>query len=45
MNNNYQLLEEKVKAKVQEGSYTFSSFSDYSKNQILSLFKQVSLQL
>lgn len=45
MKDNYQLLEEKVKAKVQEGSYAFSSFSNYSKNQILSLFKQVSLQL
>lgn len=45
MGDNYQLLEEKIKAKIQEGSYTFSSFSNYSKNQMLSLFKQVSLQL
>lgn len=45
MNNNYQLLEEKIRSKVQDHDYAFSSFSDYSREQILSVFKKISLQL
>ncbi len=45
MNNNYQLLEEKIRHRIQDNDYTFSSFSDYSREQILSLFKKISLQL
>lgn len=45
MNNKYQLLEEKIKAKLQNKDYSFSSFSDYSREQIISLFKKISLQL